>query len=102
MPEHFTKNTLEVTAYCPQCKQNTQHRVDGGRRGPCIDANHGNPFRTIPGERQFRVIWLDLKNDIKRHQDFERFEEALRFFSSKGRDIATLWQTSYTPNKKLR
>jgi hypothetical protein len=37
MPEHYTKNTLECTAWCAKCQRNTQHRVDGGRRGPCID-----------------------------------------------------------------
>jgi hypothetical protein len=36
MPEHFTRNTLECTAYCRKCSAFTQHRVDGGRRGPCL------------------------------------------------------------------
>ncbi len=36
MPEHWTRNTLEVTAYCNKCEAMTQHRVDGGRRGPCL------------------------------------------------------------------
>ena len=36
MPEHYTKNTLECTAYCNKCGKMTQHRVDGGRRGPCL------------------------------------------------------------------
>ena len=40
MPEHFTKNTLECTAWCPKCQRDTQHRVDAGRRGPCIDPAH--------------------------------------------------------------
>jgi hypothetical protein len=37
MPEHYTKNTLECTAYCGKCQRMTQHRVDGGRRGPCLE-----------------------------------------------------------------
>jgi hypothetical protein len=37
MPEHYTKNTLECTAWCNKCQRNTQHRVDGGRRGPCLE-----------------------------------------------------------------
>ena len=37
MPEHYTKNTLECTAWCNRCGKFTQHRVDGGRRGPCLD-----------------------------------------------------------------
>jgi hypothetical protein len=40
MPEHYTKNTLECTAWCNRCGKFTQHRVDGGRRGPCIDPAH--------------------------------------------------------------
>jgi hypothetical protein len=37
MPEHYTKNTLECTAWCARCQRDTQHRVDGGRRGPCLE-----------------------------------------------------------------
>jgi hypothetical protein len=45
MPEHFTRGTLECTAWCNKCRRNTQHRVDhpaaggkgGGRRGPCLE-----------------------------------------------------------------
>ena len=36
MPEHYTKNTLEATIWCNRCNAHTQHRVDNGRRGPCI------------------------------------------------------------------
>ena len=36
MPEHFTRNTLECTAWCNPCGGMTQHRVDDGRRGPCL------------------------------------------------------------------
>lgn len=37
MPEHYTKNTLECTVWCKKCQRFTQHRVDGGRRGPCLE-----------------------------------------------------------------
>jgi len=37
MPEHYTRNTLECTVYCKRCGKDTQHRVDGGRRGPCLE-----------------------------------------------------------------
>jgi len=37
MPEHYTKNTEECTAWCNKCHRNTQHRVDGGRRVPCLE-----------------------------------------------------------------
>ena len=39
MPEHFTRNTLECTAWCNVCQSWTQHRVDGGRRGPCLNSH---------------------------------------------------------------
>jgi len=37
MPEHYTRNTLEVTGWCEKCQRFTQHRVDGVRRGPCLE-----------------------------------------------------------------
>lgn len=92
MSQHHTKNTLEVTAFCPKCKQQTQHRVDGGRKGPCIDPDHGNPLRTIPGFAQFTVRWLNLEHRRLEKTHFERYEDALRFFTQKGGDIASLWK----------
>ena len=54
MGEHFTRNTLETTAYCPKCRAFTQHRVDGGRKGPCIAPNHPEPGLTKAQERRRR------------------------------------------------
>jgi hypothetical protein len=36
MPEHYTKNTVSVTVWCTRCNGPTEHRVDNGRRGPCM------------------------------------------------------------------
>jgi hypothetical protein len=36
MPEHFTKNTVEATVWCKRCGKVTPHRIDDGRRGPCL------------------------------------------------------------------
>ena len=36
MSEHYTKDTLECTVWCKKCSALTQHRVDDGRRGPCL------------------------------------------------------------------
>ena len=36
MPEHFTKNTVEASFWCNKCGKPTPHRVDSGRRGPCL------------------------------------------------------------------
>ena len=35
--EHYTRNTVSVSAYCSKCAKKTQHRVDGVRKGPCLD-----------------------------------------------------------------
>lgn len=43
MPEHYTRNTESVTAWCAKCQKMTTHRVDGGRRGPCLDPEHPQP-----------------------------------------------------------
>ena len=36
MTKHFTRNTVSVEFYCSKCKAMTQHRIDGGRKGPCL------------------------------------------------------------------
>ena len=43
MPEHFTRNTLTATAWCAKCARSTEHRIDDGRVGPCLDPNHPAP-----------------------------------------------------------
>ena len=37
MSEHFTKNTVSSAAYCGKCGKVTQHRIDKGRKGPCLN-----------------------------------------------------------------
>lgn len=37
MGEHYTKNTVSVRANCSKCGRQTDHRVDNGRRGPCME-----------------------------------------------------------------
>jgi hypothetical protein len=44
MSEHYTRNTETVTAWCAKCNRVTEHRVDNGRKGPCIDPNHPAPL----------------------------------------------------------
>jgi hypothetical protein len=36
MPHHFTKTTVEASFWCNPCGRDTMHRVDDGRRGPCL------------------------------------------------------------------
>lgn len=37
MPEHFTRSTVSAAFYCKKCQRETQHRIDGGRKGPCLE-----------------------------------------------------------------
>lgn len=53
MTHHFTRNTVEASAWCSKCQKFTMHRVDQdamqGRLGPCLkcieklDAQHAQP-----------------------------------------------------------
>lgn len=36
MPEHYPKSTVWVQVWCRKCHKETAHRVDTGRRGPCL------------------------------------------------------------------
>jgi len=36
MKEHFTKRTIEAQCWCNKCFRNTMHRIDNGRKGPCL------------------------------------------------------------------
>jgi hypothetical protein len=36
MAYHFTKSTIEASFWCNKCGRETMHRVDSGRRGPCL------------------------------------------------------------------
>lgn len=37
MTEHFTRATVSSAFYCGKCGKVTQHRIDSGRKGPCLD-----------------------------------------------------------------
>lgn len=37
MTQHFTRNTVSSSFYCPKCKRQTQHRIDDRRKGPCLE-----------------------------------------------------------------
>lgn len=37
MPHHFTKGTVSAVFWCDVCYRDTEHRVDDGRRGPCLN-----------------------------------------------------------------
>lgn len=54
MPEHFTRNTVEASVWCGKCGRDTMHRIDGVKRGPCLDCikllelQHGIPRTKEP------------------------------------------------------
>ena len=54
MGEHYTRNTESVTLYCKICKQFTQHRVDGGRRGPCLNPHAPSKAQIIAAVQRKR------------------------------------------------
>jgi ribosomal protein L44E len=35
--EHYPKNTVRITKFCPTCNKRTMHRVDNKRVGICIE-----------------------------------------------------------------
>lgn len=37
MTQHFTRDTVSASLWCPKCKKQTQHRIDGVRKGPCLE-----------------------------------------------------------------
>jgi len=103
MPEHHTKNTLEVTAWCPRCQRMTQHRCDEGRQGPCIDPKHGDRSPTRDGnagERPFRVYFIDKGK--RGHRDMRTMEDALSLFSKQPTGTATVWRTDKKNAEQLR
>ena len=48
MTQHFTRNTVSAAFHCSKCGKQTQHRIDGVRKGPCLaciaklEAQHAN------------------------------------------------------------
>ncbi len=37
MTQHFTRSTISMSLWCNKCQKYTQHRIDGVRKGPCLD-----------------------------------------------------------------
>lgn len=37
MTQHFTRNTISASLWCNKCGKPTQHRIDGVKRGPCLE-----------------------------------------------------------------
>jgi hypothetical protein len=55
MPEHYTKSTVEASCWCLKCGKPTPHRIDDGRRGPCLvclGAPHAPTASPVPPPAQ--------------------------------------------------
>lgn len=57
-PHHFTKSTVSASFYCPTCNKDTEHRIDDGRRGPCLNPDHRK--ETAKEETPAQAEQLDL------------------------------------------
>jgi hypothetical protein len=54
MTQHFTRSTVSAEFYCGKCGKKTQHRIDDGRKGPCLEciARLEKTFRVKPKPEQ--------------------------------------------------
>jgi ribosomal protein L44E len=52
MTQHYTRNTVSVSAYCSKCAKNTQHRVDGVRKGPCLECIRKRDLEVAQGKAE--------------------------------------------------
>lgn len=47
MPEHYPKNTVTASVWCKVCGRETTHRIDDGRRGPCMECMHQRELEVV-------------------------------------------------------
>lgn len=61
MTQHFTRNTVSAPFHCGKCGKVTQHRIDSGRKGPCLEciarleSQHNSPVLP-PAEKQQQLF----------------------------------------------
>lgn len=68
MAEHYTKNTVQASAYCRPCGKFTMHRVDGGRVSACLtciaNLEHAQAQPAAPEQAQMSMFGgSDVTND---------------------------------------
>ena len=62
MTQHYTRNTVEASAWCKRCNKPTMHRIDGVKLGPCLKCmdRHEAPGkiepRSEPAEEQLSLF----------------------------------------------
>lgn len=59
MTQHFTRNTISSSFYCPTCRKPTQHRIDDKRKGPCLDC-----IDRLEREHDERVLMADAQGEM--------------------------------------
>ena len=71
--EHYTRNTVSVSAYCSKCGKKTLHRVDDVKLGPCLEcivrseaARAGVPVKVQNGELMVQCTDATLDYLLKR------------------------------------
>jgi hypothetical protein len=65
--EHFPKSTLTATAWCLKCNRSTEHQIDDGRVGRCLDEAH--PAPPLP---RAKIPKLDLPDPPEQKDLFEK------------------------------
>lgn len=58
MPQHETRKTVSVAAWCDKCRRNTQHRVDDRVRGRCLECGTPPPPK-LGGPPSGRTIYVE-------------------------------------------
>ena len=73
MTQHFTRNTISVEFYCSKCGKPTQHRIDGVKKGPCLEciARLENIFREI-GKEKNREMYVQASQEMIAHLTADR------------------------------
>lgn len=66
MPHHFTKATVSASFYCNSCGKDTEHRIDDGRRGPCLNPEHRKREEKPPAPAAEQIDLLSFTPQLKK------------------------------------
>lgn len=67
MAQHFTKNTVSAAFFCGKCGKVTQHRIDDGRKGPCLEC--------IAKLEEAHNLARDLRSDYQEYEQKNLFQK---------------------------
>src|SRR3954453_1253657 len=54
---HLSKSTVSATYNCRKCGRITPHRIDGGRKGPCMVCNPSVALKSKPVRQEPESDW---------------------------------------------